>query len=216
MRLDPWCTRIYDQGQISNENNNSCISSNVQLKIAQFYLNTVPGKHLYIAQCSIFMYKYLLAAFVVKSINSKEATWVYPKIGVPQNGWFSSWKTLWTNGWFGGFVPLFLGWHPHVQWAHWCWVLSAGLSVLLLSFFFFLLLGCILGWNWATGNEFFISTCAPRSLFSWIFKTCWPPTILGPWEITEDPFRPWLETFQGWNIPVVGVEQAFFPLRKIT
>ena len=29
--------------------------------------------------------------------------WVFPKIGVgPQNGWWKSWQTLWTNGWFGG------------------------------------------------------------------------------------------------------------------
>ena len=28
---------------------------------------------------------------------------VFPKIMVPQNGWFISWfQTLWTNGWFGG------------------------------------------------------------------------------------------------------------------
>ncbi len=33
--------------------------------------------------------------------------WVFPKIGVPQNGWCKQWKTLWTNGWFGGF-PIFL------------------------------------------------------------------------------------------------------------
>ncbi len=27
-----------------------------------------------------------------------------------------SWKTLWTNGWFGGvFPPLFLGWHPYLR-----------------------------------------------------------------------------------------------------
>ena len=40
--------------------------------------------------------------------------WVFPKIGVPQNGWFISWKTLWTNSWFGGGggVPLFLVQHP--------------------------------------------------------------------------------------------------------
>ena len=30
--------------------------------------------------------------------------WVFPKIGVgPQNGWFISWKTLFFDGWFGGF-----------------------------------------------------------------------------------------------------------------
>ena len=27
--------------------------------------------------------------------------------GKPQNGWFISWKTLWTNGWFGGKHPYF-------------------------------------------------------------------------------------------------------------
>ena len=27
---------------------------------------------------------------------------VEPKKGVSQNGWFISWKSLWTNGWFGG------------------------------------------------------------------------------------------------------------------
>ena len=27
---------------------------------------------------------------------------VFPKIGVPQNGWWKQGKTLWTNGWFGG------------------------------------------------------------------------------------------------------------------
>ena len=30
---------------------------------------------------------------------------VFPKIMVLQNGWFISWKTLWTNGWFGGKQP---------------------------------------------------------------------------------------------------------------
>ena len=33
---------------------------------------------------------------------------VEPKIGEkPQNEWFISWKTLWTNGWFGGKTPIF-------------------------------------------------------------------------------------------------------------
>ena len=31
-----------------------------------------------------------------------QTIWVFPKIMVPQNGLFISWKTLWTNGWFGG------------------------------------------------------------------------------------------------------------------
>ena len=37
--------------------------------------------------------------------------WVFPKIKVPQNGWWKSWKTLWTNGWFGGY-PYFRK-HPY-------------------------------------------------------------------------------------------------------
>ncbi len=40
-------------------------------------------------------------------LNDPSTIWVFPKIMVPQNGWFISWKTLWTNGWFGG-VPIFL------------------------------------------------------------------------------------------------------------
>ena len=39
---------------------------------------------------------------------------MFPKIGVPQNGWFISWKTLLNIGWFGGFSPrLFLVQHPY-------------------------------------------------------------------------------------------------------
>ena len=35
--------------------------------------------------------------------------WMFPKIGVftPQNGWWKEWKTLWTNGWFGGNTSIF-------------------------------------------------------------------------------------------------------------
>ena len=31
---------------------------------------------------------------------------MFPKIGISQNGWWNWWKTLWTNGWFGG-TPIF-------------------------------------------------------------------------------------------------------------
>ena len=40
---------------------------------------------------------------------------VNPKIRVvfPPNGWWKQWKTLWTNGWFGGFSPYFWK-HPNI------------------------------------------------------------------------------------------------------
>ncbi len=34
--------------------------------------------------------------------QNTDTIWVFPKIMVPQNGWFMSWKILWTNGWFEG------------------------------------------------------------------------------------------------------------------
>ena len=40
--------------------------------------------------------------------------WVFPKIGVPQNGWWKSWKTLLNMGWFRGKTHYFrlfsIGW----------------------------------------------------------------------------------------------------------
>ncbi len=38
---------------------------------------------------------------------------MFPKIMVPQNGWFISWKNLCFNGWFG--VPLFFWKHPYCK-----------------------------------------------------------------------------------------------------
>ena len=43
--------------------------------------------------------------------------WVFPKKGgfYPQNGWWKSWKTLWTNGWFRGYeTPYF--WKHLICW----------------------------------------------------------------------------------------------------
>ena len=37
---------------------------------------------------------------------------MFPKIGVPQNGWFISWKTPLNMGWFGGKIPLFFSLTP--------------------------------------------------------------------------------------------------------
>ena len=34
---------------------------------------------------------------------------MFPKVGIPQNGWWKSWKTLFFNGWFGGFYPTIFG-----------------------------------------------------------------------------------------------------------
>ncbi len=44
---------------------------------------------------------------IIRRYIFKRSIWVFPKILVPQNGWFISWKTLWTNGWFGVFSPYF-------------------------------------------------------------------------------------------------------------
>ena len=42
----------------------------------------------------------------------------FQKSGVfPQNGWCKSWKTLWTNGWFGGKTHHFWK-HPYSKWSH--------------------------------------------------------------------------------------------------
>ena len=44
---------------------------------------------------------------------------VEPKIGVgfyPQNGWWISWKTLWTNGRFGGFSAYFWKYQHMKSW----------------------------------------------------------------------------------------------------
>ena len=38
---------------------------------------------------------------------------VFPKIGVSQNGWWKSWKTLLIHGWFGGKTQYFRK-HPHL------------------------------------------------------------------------------------------------------
>ena len=35
--------------------------------------------------------------------------WVFPKIGVPQNGWFIMENPYFFNGWFGGFSPPIFG-----------------------------------------------------------------------------------------------------------
>ena len=41
--------------------------------------------------------------------------WVFPKIGVPQNGWFISWKTPIKMGRFGGKTPIFGNTHINMQ-----------------------------------------------------------------------------------------------------
>ena len=40
------------------------------------------------------------------------STWVFPKIGVPQNGWFMMENPLKKDGWFGGISPYFRK-HPN-------------------------------------------------------------------------------------------------------
>ena len=45
-----------------------------------------------------------------------DSTWVFPKIGIPQNGWFIM-EIPWNpyrNGWFGGSFPPIFRKHPHV------------------------------------------------------------------------------------------------------
>ena len=44
--------------------------------------------------------------------------WVFPKIGVPQNGWFISWNTLLKWMIWGVLPPLFLVQHPYVGFFH--------------------------------------------------------------------------------------------------
>ena len=43
------------------------------------------------------------ALFEKKQLN----IWVFPKIVVPENGWWKSWKTLLNMGWFGVKTPIF-------------------------------------------------------------------------------------------------------------
>ena len=50
---------------------------------------------------------------ILQAQSQKLNNWMFPKIGVPQNWWFISWKTLLKIGWFGGaHKPLFLVQHP--------------------------------------------------------------------------------------------------------
>ena len=44
-----------------------------------------------------------------------EVTWVFPKIGVPQNGWFISWKILLKWMIWVVFSPYFWVQHPHAE-----------------------------------------------------------------------------------------------------
>ena len=39
--------------------------------------------------------------------------WMFPKTGVPQNGWYNGSKPYW-NGMIWGVFPLFWGWHPYI------------------------------------------------------------------------------------------------------
>ena len=61
------------------------------------------------AKLSWFVVELILELRIDSGVSKNRGT------GVPQNGWFISWKTLWTNGWFRGFSHYFW-FNNHLLW----------------------------------------------------------------------------------------------------
>ena len=60
----------------------------------------------------------LIANLLLTSWHIQVHIWVFPKMGLPQNGWWKSWKTLCRNGWFWGFSTHYFRFNIHLVHPH--------------------------------------------------------------------------------------------------